>query len=462
MKKQWIAALMAVFMLFGSVSGFAVAFSDVGEAHTWAKAEIESYAERGILAGDGKGSFFPDNSVTRAEFAKMLCLVFGLEEAAGLAYSDVDEDSWQYEYIAKTDKYTYTEGEESYAPDKEATRAEIAYAIVNAAGFEVKEISLPFADAGEIEDALAANAKTAYALELLKGYPDNTFRPNAPVTRAEAVVLLARAEAALAAQPEEKPLQPSVPETPPAEEEEKQEEEKPASVKVMPMETLCYIESVREAIDPSDDEMRMRLRFYVSGNQNLQMLYAEKNTPVFGTDGTPTTLRAGDVVCIGTNLYGKVKQIRVVLRMGARPILNKPTSGVDVFKAKLYVSTADKWGYLEEGKKQEVWLGFLGELTYDGDMAKVYIYPANGKKNADNLRVLVLPSDTPVLTYTTKSSAKTRYGFTTLDSVEYYGAEKDQYGNITWVSVADADYYQYVFVKTKNDVVTDLVIISNQ
>ena len=152
MKTKWIAWIVSVCLCLSSVA-FAAEFKDVGEAHSWAKAEIENYAERGILAGDGTGNFLPDDNVTRAEFAKMLCLVFNLSAEAKLGYTDVDKNSWQYEYVAKTNAFVYTDNGEIYAPDAAATRAELAYAIVNAAGFG------HFGTAGRTELGVAAKRR---------------------------------------------------------------------------------------------------------------------------------------------------------------------------------------------------------------------------------------------------------------------------------------------------------------
>ncbi len=470
MKKRWIAILLTALMLLSSMSGYAASFVDVGEAHVWAKADIESYAERGILAGDGLGHFFPDDNVTRAEFAKMLCLVFGLDKAEEITYTDVDKDGWQYDYIAKTDKYTYTESKENYAPDAPATRAEIAYAIVNAAGIKAEGVELPFADADEILPALTAHVDTAYALGLLKGYPDNTFRPNAPVTRAEVVVLLSRAEVVKEniAEEEKPPVEDEPIEDVPTKEPEEEkpseqvppEEEKPG-VRIEPMETLCYIESVNEVVHPTKDEECLRIRFYVSSTEDLQTLYIDKNVPVRDAHGDAMAIRAGDIICINTNLYGTVKEVYIVLRMGTGAFLGRPVAS-NVFKARLYTSASNKWGYLEDNKKHEVYLGFFGAMDYDEDEAKIYIYPADGQKNSDDVRVVVLPGSANVITYNTNTRAKARYGRTTVEAVDFYGPATDNFGNITWESDADTKYYQYVFVKTKDDVITDLVVISNQ
>lgn len=456
MKKRWIAILLTCVLTLSAFSGLAASFNDVTEAHDWAKTDIESYAERGILAGDGKGSFFPDNHVTRAEFAKMLCLVFNLEESELLLkYTDVDDHSWQYEYIQRTDGYTYTESKEAYAPDKAATRAEIAYAIVKTAGFEAQDAEMPFSDVDETNPKLLANVKTAYALGLLKGYPDNTFRPNAPVTRAEVVVLLARAEKALSEQkPEEKPeaeekpeVLPSVPET--------------ETMKVEPMDTLCYVVHAWERFDDSEDALRYRVQFYVAGSETLYEMYIDKDVPINSMYGTAQKIQGGDIILINTNLYGEVKEVFLVLRVGTIP-LKFGVSTEDAFLEELYVPTAHKWGYLEEDTKHEVYLGFLGDIQYDNDGAKIYIYPGNGKKSSDATRVLRVAEDAKILTYMANIRVKERYGFATPDTLEFYGPPKDDYGNIIMDTTSDWKYHQYVFVKAKDGVVTDILVISNQ
>ncbi len=448
MKRKWIAVLMCVCLLLSNTA-FAAGFADVGEAHAWAKAEIENYAERGILSGDGTGNFLPDDNVTRAEFAKMLCLVFDLRTEAELGYTDVDKDSWQYTYVAKTDAFVYTDNGEIYAPDAAATRAELAYAIVNAAGFELQEVQMPFEDADSVISDLQPQVKTAYALELLKGYPDNTFRPNAAVTRAEAVVLLSRAEKVLAQLPqkEEKPV-------------EKEENQPADKATVMPLETLFFVKEAQVVLHPETQEPRLRIYAYMSGSERLWEVYTAPDVPIYDIDGTPTALAEGDVFCIDGNIIGSLQEIRIVLHMGKEPLLAQPAIETTAFLDKLGLPTG--WNYLGENAKQEVYLGFLGELKEENGQIKLSIYSSDGQKRSGGVREVSVSADATVMTYTTKAKAKERFGFTTAEEIEFYGPTKNSMGDITWEENADTEFYQYVFVKTKKDEVTDLILISNQ
>ncbi|MFP4974122.1 glycerophosphodiester phosphodiesterase family protein [Paenibacillus sp. CN-4] len=104
----------------------------------WAEREAEKLAGRLLLNGTGSGAFEPGRAVTRAEFAAMLTRALGLPvpDAAGTVptMSDVEATDWFAPYVAA-----------------------------------------------------AAQA------ELIGGYGDGTFRPDASVTRAEQAAMMARA-----------------------------------------------------------------------------------------------------------------------------------------------------------------------------------------------------------------------------------------------------------------------------
>ncbi|MCX5973460.1 MAG: S-layer homology domain-containing protein, partial [Coprothermobacterota bacterium] len=112
-------------------------FSDVS-ADYWAVAAIADLADRSIIGGYPDGSFRPEKPVTRAEFAKMILLAMGFPPRPEISSTFPDitpDDLWAQPFIAGT--------------------------VVN---------------------------------NLMKGYPDGTFRPKSPITMAEILTVLVRAQ----------------------------------------------------------------------------------------------------------------------------------------------------------------------------------------------------------------------------------------------------------------------------
>jgi len=109
-----------------------VAFSDTN-GH-WAKGPIDALADRLVINGVGNGKFEPNRTATRAEFSSILVQAFGMYGLnQTLTYSDTSSAAW-------------------YA---EALQFASGYGIIT-------------------------------------GYSDGSFRPNATITREEAMVIMAR------------------------------------------------------------------------------------------------------------------------------------------------------------------------------------------------------------------------------------------------------------------------------
>jgi hypothetical protein len=82
---------------------------------------------------------------------------------------------------------------DTFRPDELITREQMAAMIVRAAILTPLGEELAFTDSGSISgwaaDAVAAAIKSG----IMKGYPDNTFRPRGNATRAEAVTAIMNA-----------------------------------------------------------------------------------------------------------------------------------------------------------------------------------------------------------------------------------------------------------------------------
>ncbi|NDO19200.1 hypothetical protein FMM68_05970 [Lachnospiraceae bacterium MD329] len=177
-------------------------FKDVPTSH-WAFLYIGEMTEREVVSGYPNGNFYPDNNVTRAEFARIMTSASGLQISTPTQrdFSDVATDAWYAPYIHAA--YSYLSGYQIYGgsyykPDTPALREDIAVALVKLKGYDTlgadeSLLTTMFTDA----DSISGDARkyVAVALErgLVSGYEDNTFRGQASISRAEATAMLWRA-----------------------------------------------------------------------------------------------------------------------------------------------------------------------------------------------------------------------------------------------------------------------------
>jgi len=145
------------------------------------------------MNGYKDGLFKPNNKITRAEMATLLAKVYEKDAApSGVTFSDVDSSHWAAEAIDKAAKMGLMQGykDGTFKPNQSLTRAEMANLAVSLAP-DTAKAGGGFSDIGS-HWAKEAILK-AQGLGILTGYKDGTFRPNAELTRAEAVVVINRA-----------------------------------------------------------------------------------------------------------------------------------------------------------------------------------------------------------------------------------------------------------------------------
>ncbi|MFD1736824.1 S8 family serine peptidase [Bacillus salitolerans] len=101
-------------------------FSDVSASHPAYKAIAAAKAE-GIISGSN-GKFMPDNSLSRAQMAKILSVAFDLQAGYDAKFSDVPTSHWAAAYINSlaAENVTTGKGDGSYAPNESTNRAQLA------------------------------------------------------------------------------------------------------------------------------------------------------------------------------------------------------------------------------------------------------------------------------------------------------------------------------------------------
>ncbi|MBQ3124082.1 MAG: S-layer homology domain-containing protein [Clostridia bacterium] len=138
--KKVISTLAAVAILATSAAVSAVSFPDVDESAAYAGA-VDALTTLGIVNGDDNGKFNPENTVTRAEFAKMVVesLGAGNEAASSTDTKFVDaKGHWAAGYIEVGVAKEFINGydEKTFGPDDQVTYAQAVKMLVAAIGYE--------------------------------------------------------------------------------------------------------------------------------------------------------------------------------------------------------------------------------------------------------------------------------------------------------------------------------------
>ena len=106
-------------------------FTDVDESSEVGLAILTLYAE-GIVKGYGDGTFGVDKNLTRAEFSRMVNLVFNYTEAGENMFSDVSETDWFYNDVLIAVKAGFIAGFEdgTFRGNENVTRQQ-AFSVIN-------------------------------------------------------------------------------------------------------------------------------------------------------------------------------------------------------------------------------------------------------------------------------------------------------------------------------------------
>ena len=161
-------------------------------ASSWASEEISYLYNRGIVNGDGE-SLKLEGSVTRAEFVAMLLRAKEIPVISySGAFSDVDSSAWYANYIETAKNEGLIDGfDGKVRPNDCITREEMAKILVKMNDISERS-DITFGDVGEISEWAYEFVEKAFAMGLINGYEDNTFRPQNNLKRVEAMVVIYR------------------------------------------------------------------------------------------------------------------------------------------------------------------------------------------------------------------------------------------------------------------------------
>ena len=189
----------------------------------WAESAIREFIEKGYIAGYPDGTFKPDNPVTYAEFATIVARlnIKPVRFGGGIFYTGgtiFNKDKWYYNAILiasevgvfseagkrvygaysliNSSKPYYLNGDDDALND--AQRQYVALYLANMLEYKESNFAerLPYSDISDIDirhdNSAEIGIKRMVANGVVSGYPDNTFRPTATISRAELVTILTR------------------------------------------------------------------------------------------------------------------------------------------------------------------------------------------------------------------------------------------------------------------------------
>ncbi|GAB6179561.1 hypothetical protein JCM14036_08800 [Desulfotomaculum defluvii] len=167
----------------------------------WWEQSVAECSAADLVGGRGQGIFDPKASVSQIEAIVFLNRALGYRtEADDYSMSAGDYNfpanfpEWAKKNIAfaADKKYISKSGIPSMQPKNAATRAEIAVLFANALNLSADGYKLTFKDKDQIHSSLQSFVAAAVKHGVMSGRPDNTFDPNAAVTRGEMAAIISR------------------------------------------------------------------------------------------------------------------------------------------------------------------------------------------------------------------------------------------------------------------------------
>jgi len=175
-------------------TGIRTTFSDVPEGH-WAASAVQTAVEKGYVSGYPDGTFRPNQSVTRAEFIRMLADALKLPHSQG-------GSPWYQPYVAVLLEVGILDKSDFSDYQVPISRLEIMRLVSRGLAQEeryqpyVEAFSglyngdLPFTDFREMKEADLPHIALAYGTGIMNGYPDASIGLSKTATRAESVVMI--------------------------------------------------------------------------------------------------------------------------------------------------------------------------------------------------------------------------------------------------------------------------------
>jgi hypothetical protein len=172
------------------------AFSDVSASY-WGYDAISSLSSKGIVSGYPDGTFLPDASITRAEFATMLAKALRLNTNGTTGtFTDVTAGAWYYGSVNATASAGLVSGpgDNLFAPTAPVYREQMAVMVAKALGNKAPATNgtelNAFSDKSAVSSWAVSGMDEAVEAGIVSGMTADTLVPLANATRVQAAAMI--------------------------------------------------------------------------------------------------------------------------------------------------------------------------------------------------------------------------------------------------------------------------------
>jgi hypothetical protein len=184
----------ATFKTAAEVNCPSKAFTDV-DTSKWYHEYVDYALNNGIMEGNGDGTFTPNKELTRAQLAQILYNLAGKPAVTGKStFTDVADGAWYSDAVIWAAQQGIVDGYEdgTFHPTTDISRQDLAVMLWRYAGKPAAtQTTLSFTDADQVSGYAKAAVLWANEKGIMEGNDNGTLTPKGYATRAQAAKMVA-------------------------------------------------------------------------------------------------------------------------------------------------------------------------------------------------------------------------------------------------------------------------------
>lgn len=169
----------------------------------WAEGFIRGFVAKGYISGFPDGTFKPEDPITRAQYAAVISRAFELpRKRPATTFVDVPQSFWAFPFIQEANQMGFISGfpDNSFRPNQNLTRAQAIVSLIDGAGFTggTLDVLSYYFDRALIPSYATEKVATATQRRIVVNHPSvRQLEPMQDITRAELVAMVYQALVAL-------------------------------------------------------------------------------------------------------------------------------------------------------------------------------------------------------------------------------------------------------------------------